>query len=113
MGTAATIARVNRKAHEWHIRALGDETLINGIASRGLWQPAQGERVQTFLDEADWKASAYQVMFPIEVLNGPWNLAVASSITWTKTGWTAVVRRIMMDNLDGQVEALVVLTTQQ
>jgi hypothetical protein len=98
-----------------HINLRGSPTTVNGHTINALWQDAQAQRVQLFLDENLWHIPSFEVRFPAAVLDAPYSLKNGMEMTRTLTNWRAVVRNITVEESNGSiisVNALAVNTTE-
>lgn len=72
----------------------GAATMLDGTPLKAVWAPAEIGRVQSYLQEEEWRASPQDVVLPIAALEPPFSLANGSALVRLGLGWTAVARRV-------------------
>lgn len=100
-----------------HLNKKGLDTYVNGKGPiDGVWYNAEPVRVQTYVQEEEWKQSVWDVVFPVAVLSSPYNLADGSRVYRVDLNQYGVVRRVDPEGPGGDgagVIALVVLTQRE
>lgn len=98
-----------------HIANRGSATTVNGHSINALWQDAQAQRVQLFLDENQWHNPSFEVRFPAAVLQPPYSITNGMEVMRTILGWRTVVRNVTAEESGGvviSVNALCVETSE-